>query len=208
MIDYVRYSLGVLVLSIYAPGLLFWLVIHPWVHWWRTIGPLRTFFILFSTLTVLGVLLYRVRKPLLGRDLGTNWILVGSGLLFEGILAWLGLTYGRHMAHLRLGTRMGIPELLRHDGRQTLMREGIYRVVRHPVYVTAAVAGISVALVINYLGVYILFVSALPVLYLITILEERELVARFGEEYRQYQREVPRLIPRWETMRRGLRPSC
>ena len=100
---------------------------------------------------------------------------------------------------------MGIPELLRHDGRQTLMREGIYRVVRHPVYVTAAVAGISVALVINYLGVYILFVSALPVLYIITILEERELIARFGEEYRQYQREVPRLIPRWQAIRqRGL----
>ena len=187
MIDHVRYSLGVIVLSIYAPGLLFWLVIHPWIHCWRAIGPFRTYFILFSALTVLGVLLYQVRRPLLGRDLGTNWILVGSGLLFEGILARLGLTSGRHIAHLSLSMRMGIPELLHPDGRQTLMREGIYRVVRHPVYLTAAVAGIPFALVINYLGVYILFVSALPVLYLITILEERELVARFGEEYQRYQ---------------------
>ena len=110
------------------------------------------------------------------------------------------------MAHLSLSMRMGIPELLRSDGRQTLVREGVYRVVRHPVYLTAAVAGISFALVINYLGVYILFVSALPVLYLITRLEERELVARFGEEYGQYQREVPQLIPRWGTIRRGWRP--
>ena len=135
---------------------------------------------------------------------------VGS-LLDPAYCSWpfllgLGLTYGRHMAHLNLSMRTGIPKWLRPDRRQTLMREGIYRVVRHPVYLTAAVAGISLALVINYLGVYILFVSALPVLYLITILEERELVARFGEEYGQYQREVPQLIPRWETIRRGLRP--
>ena len=205
MIDHIRYSLGVFVLTIYAPGLLFWLVIHPWVHWWRAIGPFRTYFIVFSTLTILGVLLYQFRRPLLGRDLGTNWILVGSALLFEGILAWLGLAYGRHMAHLSMSMRMGIPELSRPGTRQTLLREGIYRVVRHPVYVTAAIAGISFALVINYFGIYILFVSTLPVLYLVTILEERELVARFGDEYRQYQREVPQLIPRWETIRRGLR---
>jgi hypothetical protein len=50
------------------------------------------------------------------------------------------------------------------------------------VYLTAAVAGIAFALVVNYLGVYILFVSAFPALYLITVLEEHELIERFGEE--------------------------
>ena len=45
---------------------------------------------------------------------------------------------------------------------------------------------------------YILFVSAFPVLYAITVLEEHELIERFGEEYRRYQREVPRLISRWQ----------
>jgi protein-S-isoprenylcysteine O-methyltransferase Ste14 len=100
------------------------------------------------------------------------------------------------MSHLSLAIRMGVPELSCAEGRQTLVRDGIYRVVRHPVYLTAAVAGIAFAFVINYLGVYILFVSAFPVLYVITVLEEHELIDRFGEEYRRYQREVPRLIPR------------
>jgi protein-S-isoprenylcysteine O-methyltransferase Ste14 len=55
----------------------------------------------------------------------------------------------------------------------------------------AFLAGIAFALVVNYLGVYILFVSAFPALYVITVLEEHELIDRFGEEYRRYQREVP-----------------
>jgi protein-S-isoprenylcysteine O-methyltransferase Ste14 len=102
------------------------------------------------------------------------------------------------MSHLSLAMRMGVPELSCAEGRQTLLRDGIYRVVRNPVYLTAAVAGVAFALVVNYLGVYILFVSAFPALYLITVLEEHELIERFGEEYRRDQREVPRLIPRWQ----------
>jgi protein-S-isoprenylcysteine O-methyltransferase Ste14 len=40
--------------------------------------------------------------------------------------------------------RMGVPELSCAEGRQTLVRDGIYRVVRQPVYLTAAVAGIAI----------------------------------------------------------------
>lgn len=196
--DHVRYWLGVLAFIVYAPGLLFWFVIHPWARSWRKLGPPRTYLIVFSMLTALGVLVFQVRGPLLGRDLGTNWILIGASLLFYGAFAWLGSKYARHISHLSLAMRMGVPELSWAEGRQTLVREGIYRVVRHPVYLTAAVAGMAFALVVNYLGVYILFVSAFPLLYLITVLEEHELIDRFGEEYRRYQREVPRLLPRWQ----------
>ena len=194
--DHVRYLLGVLAFIVYAPGLLFWFVIHPCARWWRKLGPPRTYLIVFSMLAALGVLVFQLRRPLLGRDLGTNWTLIGLGVLFYGMLAWLGSKYARHTSHLSLAMRMGVPELSCAEGRQTLVRDGIYRVVRHPVYLTAAVAGIAFALVVNYLGVYILFVSAFPLLYLITVLEEHELIDRFGEEYRRYQREVPRLIPR------------
>jgi len=36
-----------------------------------------------------------------------------------------------------------------------------------------------------------------PLGYLMIVFEEQELIDRFGEEYRKYQQEVPRFIPRW-----------
>jgi protein-S-isoprenylcysteine O-methyltransferase Ste14 len=60
----------------------------------------------------------------------------------------------------------------------------------------ARVSVIANALFINYAGLYILVLLLVPVGYLMIVFEERELVERFGEEYRKYQRRVPQLIPR------------
>ena len=55
---------------------------------------------------------------------------------------------------------------------------------------------IGSALLTNHSGVYVVVALILSGLYLITVLEERELLVRFGDEHRHYQEEVPRLIPR------------
>ena len=56
-------------------------------------------------------------------------------------------------------------------------------------------------LLINYLGLYILFLLVIPMGLWLLALEKRELVDRFGDAYRQYQREVPQLIPRLRRTR-------
>jgi protein-S-isoprenylcysteine O-methyltransferase Ste14 len=56
---------------------------------------------------------------------------------------------------------------------------------------------LAYALIVNYVGVDVLSVAAIPMFYAIIVLEERELIDRFGATYREYQREVPRLVPRW-----------
>jgi protein-S-isoprenylcysteine O-methyltransferase Ste14 len=55
---------------------------------------------------------------------------------------------------------------------------------------------VAMALFTNYVAAYVLAAIAFPWLYLIIVLEERELSDRFGDEYRSYQQRVPRLIPR------------
>jgi protein-S-isoprenylcysteine O-methyltransferase Ste14 len=195
VLDRIRYALGVLALVSYVPGLIFWFVIHPFVRVWRRLGPVAAYACAGVVHAALAIAAYRARGFLLGRDFGTNWagIVTGGGVI--ATLAWLGFTASRPMDHLSVSTRMGIPELSNVGRPEALVCTGIYRVVRHPIYASAAAAGVGYALIVNHLGIYVLFVGAIPVLYLVTVLEERELINRFGDAYRRYQREVPRMLP-------------
>ena len=197
--DSIRHFLAVLELVVLPPGACFWLVIHPCTRWWRTVGAVRTYLTLVTVWVVASVLLFQIRDLLIGRDLGTNWNLIAiSSVFFAGMTA-LELQYWKHLS---VGTLIGLPELSRPEQRKgKLLREGIYGVVRHPRYLSALVSLVGIALVSNYIGLYILVLLLLPVGHLTMVLEERELVERFGDAYRQYQREVPRLIPRFRRTR-------
>ena len=193
--DSVRHFLAVLELVVLPPAACSWLVIHPYTRWWRTVGAVRTYMTLVLLWLVASVLLFQIRHLLIGRDLGTNWGLIAiSSIFFAGMTA-LELQYWKHLS---VSTLIGLPELSRPEQRKgKLLREGIYGVVRHPRYLSALVSLVGIALVSNYIGLYILVLLLFQVGYLTIVLEERELVERFGDAYRQYQREVPRLIPRF-----------
>ena len=51
-------------------------------------------------------------------------------------------------------------------------------------------------LISNHLALYGVFALWLPGVWLIAVLEERELRVRFGAEYDTYCRRVPRFVPR------------
>ena len=91
----------------------------------------------------------------------------------------------------------GVRELSPDQKKGKLLREGVYRVVRHPRYLSAGLGVIANSLFIDYMGVYLMILLLYPVGFVMLEFEERELIDRFGEEYRQYRREVPRILPRW-----------
>ena len=136
MIDRVRYFLGVLNLIVLPPGLLFWFIIHPWAHRWRRLGPIRTYLMVVPVSVSFGAFLFQFREPLLGPSFGTNWSLVAVALGLYGVMTWLELQYWRHLS---IATLVGVPELSA-DGQRKgrLLRDGIYRMVRHPRYLARA----------------------------------------------------------------------
>lgn len=192
--DRIRYFLGVLHVIVVPAGLLFWLIIHPWASFWRRWGPRRTYSIVLPLLAFVGAGLFRFRERLLGPDFGTNYLLVALAILLFFVIIPLDRQYRKH---LRFATLVGLPELSTADqDKGRVLREGIYGVVRHPRYLSAGLGLLANTCFINYGGMYLLILLSVPVGFGMVLLEERELVNRFGEEYRQYQREVPRLIPR------------
>jgi len=128
--DSVRHFLAVLELVALPPGACFWLVLHPYARWWRSVGPLGTYLILVPVWVVASVLLFQIRELLVGRDLGTNWSLIAISSIFFAVMTALELQYWKYLS---VRTLIGLPELSRpelQNGR--LLREGIYGVVRLP----------------------------------------------------------------------------
>lgn len=119
--------------------------------------------------------------------------LVIVAVLLFGVSIYIGVL---RMRQLSPSAMLGLPEISRTKGPGNLVAEGIYSRVRHPRYLEGGFAIAATALFSNYLAVYLLLVFYIALIYLVVILEERELERRFGTAYEAYRAEVPRFVPR------------
>jgi len=196
----IRYRLAVILMVSGPPAIFWWFVVHPFIGFWRHLGKLLSSLIVLALMVVLGYYLYVYGDTLLVRDLGANRLLWLPGILLFALSAYFD---ARAKKHLKLHIMTGIPELDPEGSGTPLLKEGIYASVRHPRYVAVIVGIAAFALFVNYLGIYVFTVLAVPALWLVVILEERELAERFGREYEQYRREVPMFIPRFVSRTRS-----
>lgn len=188
-----RYVIGLLLLIAGPPAFAYWFVIHPFAKFWRRVGAPWAYAAGFSVMILLGWGLYQPREPVLAVDYGTNWALVALAAVFEGVAIYISL---RRRKYLTQRILMGAPELSRDKTDSKLLDQGIYSRIRHPRYVEIVFAFAAFALFANYLGTYLVTAGLLPVLYLIILIEEKELRERFGQAYVDYSQRVPRFIPR------------
>ena len=73
---------------------------------------------------------------------------------------------------------------------------GVYTIVRHPQYLGGLLAHVGFSFLFS--GLYSLFSTPLIVMlvYFISRKEETELVKEFGQEYEDYKKKTPMLVPR------------
>ncbi len=76
-----------------------------------------------------------------------------------------------------------------------VIRRSVFNVVRHPIYLSEILLYLGLLMLSISLAAAVVWVMAIGFLHYISRYEERLLLARFGEEYEQYMREVPMWIP-------------
>lgn len=127
-----------------------------------------------------GRVLYKIPSP-------WRWLMVG-GQLIAGILAPLAFRDAPH--RFKIGLQLSGPQA---SEQGSLKIRGIYRWVRDP-FLLSGLLGIWLTpfMTVNLLTVYLL---TTVYLFLGSLHWETRLVAQFGDEYREYQRRVHRIIP-------------
>ena len=187
----IRYFIAVITLLSVPPAIGLWYAIHPFARAWRRVGPIATYLTLSVPTVGLGWLLWRMRTTLVGADLGTQpaLLVVAAAAIFFGVR----IARARRL-HLTQRILVGVPELSRTE-KGHLLTEGIYAKVRNPRYIEFMTFVLAYACVANFSGTWALTLLIIPALHVIVLLEESELRDRFGAEYDDYCRRVPRWVP-------------
>ncbi len=150
----------------------------------------RLFFNLVGTVTFVpvlavagltpGTLLYRISPP---------WLWITAALQLASVAAlFFALMQTDPLEFLGISQAMGETE-----SSAQLVRTGLYRWVRHPLYTAGLVFIWSVPVMTS--NILALNLGITLYLYIGSIFEERKLLDEFGETYQEYQQNVPRLIP-------------
>ena len=84
-----------------------------------------------------------------------------------------------------------------HEKREAagVIKKSVFGIVRHPMYLSEILVYFGFLILSLSLAAVVVWVIAILFLHYISRYEEKLLLARFGEEYAQYMREVPMWIP-------------
>lgn len=114
-----------------------------------------------------------------------RWLGVGLGIASDGLLYWLFSSIGD-----------GISPASATRKEHKLSTSGPYRWVRHPLYTVGTSLFISFGLIADNWFIALLGILAFIVMAIRTPKEEANLIAKFGDEYREYMKNTGRFLPK------------
>lgn len=184
-------TVGWILAIVYSTIPSYWLLVHPHIEWWRRrrarlalVGPLWLLLWLAAgaiTWPWRRVVLYAVPWP---------WIpavvLIAAGLF----------VYTRARQDFSTDQVLGRSELEPGKHVQRLNTQGIRARVRHPYYLGHLCELLGWTIGTGLAVLWFMLVFAVITGAFMVRSEERELEARFGEEYRSYRKNVPPIFPR------------
>ena len=191
--DTARYIVTMILAVSMPPAVLLWFAIHPFSRFWRGLGLAWTYSILSLPTLLFMAWVIVERRWIMSVDYGTSYWTVALAVVVVGLGSVIAVKRKRHLTFAILA---GAPQLSEKRYPGTLLTEGIYGKIRHPRYVEVTLFVLAYALFGNHLAGYVIFIMTVVCLYPVVLMEERELLERFGEEYAEYARRVPRFIPR------------
>jgi protein-S-isoprenylcysteine O-methyltransferase Ste14 len=170
---------------------LFWIPVHLMPGTFRNLGIFTYIMPLFTWLP-LAFILYNQKEFLLKFTVNFHIILksIGVILLITGTLLhmWTGKLLGARGL-------IGLPEIS-HRIKGRLVTEGAFSFVRHPTYLAHTIMLSGIFLMTGVIAVgAVTLLDFLLINVIIIPLEEREISARFGEEFQQYKKNVPKIFP-------------
>ena len=184
--------LALLVCSVYCTIPSFWLVIHPFVARWRKHGR-RAYALILPIWAAFIAAAFLILWPFRFAHFYANWFAWApaacSFLLGFSIYSAAFKSFHRTQVS-------GLAELEPNQHRQKLITTGIRSRVRHPIYLGHLCEVLGWCIATGLIPLYKLAVFAIITGALMITLEDRELEARFGDQYRAYRRTVPAVIPR------------
>lgn len=143
------------------------------------------FSVLITCTTMSRFFLPLCPQPRLGLSDAIAWI-VGLPLFLAGVFIIVLAVW-----------QIGLPAASTAPKRERkLVTEGIYRRLRHPIYLGETFWPIGWAILFKAHWALVITPVWIALLLVIASLEERRLSEEYGEEYGQYKRGVPFIIPR------------
>ena len=179
---------------------------------WRSFSAFSAFLVaLFTEMYGFPLTIYLFSGWLQSRYPNVNWFAHDSGHLLEIMFGWkanphFGSFHLLSFAFIGAGFLLisaGWKVLYEAQQRHQLATTGVYEYVRHPQYVGFVLIMFGFLLQWPTLLTLLMFPVLVFMYTRLARTEEREALATFGDNYRQYMHDVPGFIPRLGDPARG-----
>ena len=175
---------------IYATIPAFWMAVHPFAAYWRARkrNPFSILLLMWASIILVGV---AITRPWHNQQLySTPFVWIPAALLFACAL----FIYRRSGRIFGLKNFIGRTELASQTQGQTLVTSGIHARLRHPIYLGHLLMLTSWTLGSGLVVMVALLAFAVITGALMIRMEDAELEARFGDQFRAYKKRVPAIF--------------